>query len=445
MEKEILALSRNYNFVENNRVNRKAISILENLNEEEKEEVLKNAEVQKTILSIRKIELLREIFKLSPASFQEVMFDNQTIQNLLVCPRVSADLQKLKKEFNNPDKVFRNEEIKKLEDFIHSIKSDKIREQLVANKMFQTVVALCSPNQIERSFFQGIDTRRIFDNISSDPSFFFATKKSIWKFRKRQFLYTINKADNNLFLTNDYKNILKKDGVNEFIYKKIYSMKKGDKIIIDRDTFAILNEEMLDKLLDVEEYIDKKGFEDHLRDRVVDMMNKEGFVIGDLAQNNKHPEHFFPTPTEFLYFSIASDYVKDNEKLKNDYIEFLFSHILRQPYQLSEDEIKTMKNVLFSKMNYRMMTRENFSDIYRQHSTLATIFYLKFNKVSERMYYLNKITDKQLFNVNVKHVNQIVKAMDKSNEDELSLIYGDAIKLYFCFGLRQNHRMFLFV
>ena len=55
MEKEIKVLSRYYNYVENGKITGKAIYVLDTLSEEDREIVLKNPDVQKTILSIKNI------------------------------------------------------------------------------------------------------------------------------------------------------------------------------------------------------------------------------------------------------------------------------------------------------------------------------------------------------------------------------------------------------
>lgn len=82
-QQKINKLSKMYNYFEG----KKTIKIITSMNIEEAEVVLNNPEVQKVILKIDDVDILREIFRKSPAFFQEIMFSNEKVQDLLISPK----------------------------------------------------------------------------------------------------------------------------------------------------------------------------------------------------------------------------------------------------------------------------------------------------------------------------------------------------------------------
>lgn len=136
---KINKLSKLYNYYEGNN----AIKILSSMSEEEKEIVLRDKTVIQTILKIEDIELLRTIFQKSPAFFQEIMFGEEKIQDKLITPRKSLKSKEVIKNYNTKDYSIFKDDLRKLENFIHAIKSPKVYEQLIENKFFQRIVSIC--------------------------------------------------------------------------------------------------------------------------------------------------------------------------------------------------------------------------------------------------------------------------------------------------------------
>lgn len=97
IDEKIYKMSKMYNYFEN----KKAIKILSNLTQEEASIVLSDSRVQDTISKIDDVNTLREVFRKSPAFFQEVMFSNEKTQDLLISPRKSLSRKELIKNYNN--------------------------------------------------------------------------------------------------------------------------------------------------------------------------------------------------------------------------------------------------------------------------------------------------------------------------------------------------------
>ena len=189
IQQKIDKLSKMYNYFEG----KKAIKIISSMTIEEAEIVLSNPKVQEIIFRIDDVDTLREIFRKSPAFFQEVMFSNEKTQDLLISPKKSLKRKELITNYNNRDFVFSEKEIRELEAFLHTIKSPKIYEQIVDSKFFQRIVPMFYEKQINKSFFRGMDVVKLFYNIINDDEIF-NTRKS----RRRNIIEVFNKVSNHI-------------------------------------------------------------------------------------------------------------------------------------------------------------------------------------------------------------------------------------------------------
>ena len=439
LERKVEVLSKYYNYLENGKITGKAINVLESLTEEEKEIVLSDLTVQETIFSLKHIDLLRHIFRISPASFQEKMFENKNARTVLLAPRLSASEVKLERLFNTNDGVFRTEEIKSIARFLHSIKSDKVKEEVVDNRYFQMVVALCFEKQIDEKFFEGLDVERLFKNVINQK-FFDTPKKSVGTFRKRNFLEIINKGTNKVLLTEDCEKIFKDNKLKFLFFSKDRNNGNRGSITIDKETFSFLSDAASDDLLSLKN-IDRPLMESLLSDKVKEIMSKENFEIKDLLTRSGCNRYFYILFTEYYYLVIASDFVKNDEKLKSEYMDFIFSK-LGDFRGFSETIFLEMKKSFFDRINSRMLSQKDINILITNPSAFKTIFYLKFNKSLDLMFYIrNVISEEQLLKLNAKHINQILKLMPKENEDETLLLYMNAISMYFTFGLERSIRI----
>ncbi len=182
-------LSKMYNYFEG----KKAIKIISSMTIEEAEIVLSNPKVQEIIFRIDDVDTLREIFRKSPAFFQEVMFSNEKTQDLLISPKKSLKRKELITNYNNRDFVFSEKEIRELEVFLHTIKSPKIYEQIVDSKFFQKIVPMFYEKQINKSFFRGMDVVKLFYNIINDDEIFNTRKP-----RRSNIIEVFNKVSNHI-------------------------------------------------------------------------------------------------------------------------------------------------------------------------------------------------------------------------------------------------------
>lgn len=241
LDKKIYKMSKIYNYFDS----KKAIKILSNMTPDEANIVLLNPKVQNTIFNIDDASTLREIFRKSPVFFQEIMFSNEKMQDLLISPRKSLNRNELIKNYNNKDFIFNEKEIRELEVFLTTIKSQKIYDQIIENKFFQRLVPLFFSKQIKKAFFKDMDVVKLFYNIINDDKIF-KTRKP----RRRNVVEIFNKVSDYILLPNDYESIIGKG--EKFISSRRWSCRDSEKIYIDDRTLSLFTTPMLKELLEFE-------------------------------------------------------------------------------------------------------------------------------------------------------------------------------------------------
>ncbi len=431
MYNTINKLSKSFNYVGNNI----AIDILNTLSDEKLNIVFNNENVKNTILKIKDFTTLRKIFKIAPAFFQEIMFENIDIQNLLIQPRTSLNAKQMLESYKKIDITFRAEELAKIENFLNSIKSDKVRRQIIENKFFQMILPFFYDKQLELNFFKNIDVVQLFKNITNDEFIF----KNTRTYRKRNILRLFNKVSNHLLLVENYNQIINEDYYSFLCRKKAFD-RDGVQIIIDDDMFELIDIYTLNRFLDAFSNIDKEFIMNKLKENLKEKINKPNFITSDILTDINKETIKNLSHIEFYNLLTVSQLIKDDELKKKEFIEFLF-HNTGDYQSFTKDEQETLKNTLLYKFISSTITFKDVEKIFYNPSASKTIFFLKFNKIDFRMTYLNSVSEDQLFKLNVKHVNQIVKLMNTENEDEISLIYVNAIKMYLIFGLERSLRI----
>lgn len=425
LQNAISKMSKMYNYFEGNT----AIKVLSNLTEEEKEIVLADPKVQKTIFLIDDVDILRTIFRKSPAFFQEIMFDNETIQDILVSPTKSLKRKELFANYNKKDYFFSDEKLRKLETFLHTIKSPKVHEQLISSKFFQRIIALCYEKQLDRPFFKGIDTATLFYNIINDEDIY-KTRTP----RKRNIIQLFNKVSDHILLPDDFDKVISKPS--ELLRKKRWAFKDYEKVYIDKRTVSLLDPSMLEEVLNFKN-IDLDIIEDSLSKDYIAKIKEEDYNFYKIFNHLRIIARDDFNGTDYLHFKIIIKECKNNETITNKFIDFIYDTLCRNE-EFTPDEISTIKKELYIRITTNSITRQDYENLFAYTDPLKTIFYLKFGKVAKRMDYLNGISIKQLLLLNVKHINQITKVLNLENEDELSITYAIAIKLYFVFGLDRT-------
>lgn len=406
----------------------KAVKLLSNITEEEAQVLFNIPTIQNAIFNVENSAILRMIFKKVPSFFQELMFENEKIQDLLLAPRQSLKRKELFESYRTKDIVFSEDELTQLESFLHTIKSPKIYEQIIDSKYFQRVVALCSEEQLKASFFEGIDEVKLFYNIISDDEIYETNV-----IRKRNILIIFNNISNHILLSDDYDSILNPE---EFMKNKKRQSNNGEKVIVDRRTLSLMTTDMIKLLLEFKN-VDTNFIKEFLENDVLETLKNNNYNFNKIFMHLLQGLYSGFNGIDYIYFNVIVDECERNETVKNIFVDFVYG-ILCNTLELDENEVKIIKDALYSRMKTNSISKEDYRSLFSFPDILKTIFYLKFGKTASRMDYLNGITFKQIMLLNVKHINQILKLLDFSNEDEMSNIYGCAIKLYLTFGLERT-------
>ena len=435
LDKKIFILSRSYNYyaksnMGNNREkmrNGKAIKILPSITEEAKI-IFNNPEVQSAIFGIENTEILRTIFRKVPAFFQEIMFNNEKIQDHLLAPRQSLTRKKLFEIYNTSTIFFNEKELRSLANFLHTIKSPKIYDQVIESKYFQRIVALCSEEELKPSFFRGMNTEKLFYNMIYDDEIY---KTKVY--RKKAIHEILNGVSNHILLADDYDKVVNPVGLIK--WKRWKSFEK-EKVIVDKRTLSLMTSEMINELLEFEN-VDTNFIKEFLEKDTPEYLKNNNYDFKKIFSHLLNGKYLCFNNIDYIYFGVIVEECEKNEVIKNNFIDFVY-RILCNTQEIDENEVRIVKNALYNRMKINAITKEDYQKLFYSPNILKTIFYLKFGKTSHRMDYLNGISFKQIMLLNVKHINQILKLLNIDNEDELSNTYSYAIKLYLTFGLERT-------
>lgn len=424
LDKKIFKLTKTYNYLKGDKV----LTILSNLNEEDTEVVFNEEKVKKALLSINNTELLRKIFRNSSVHVQEKIFEIEELQEKLLIPHITLSYSAIKDNYNKKDFYFNNKEVREFETFLHTIKSEKIRNEIIDNKVFKILIPLFKEEQLRRTSFKNIDGVKLFYNIISDPELYSTTTK-----RKLNIIKIFNKTTNHILLPEDYKLILKDE--NKFISDIRYKRYNEEKIYVDDKTFTLLTTPMIKELFRYDN-IDKEFIKEKLSNDIQDKMIKYNYDFNKIFSNLLTGDYDCFNDIDFIYFTEIINNIEKNDVIKNNFIDFLYKILITNNNSNLKEET-LIKESIYRKLINGNINKKEYSNLFYEPNILKSIFFLKFGKISRRMDYLNGISVKQLMYVNIKHINQIIKALDIQNEDEMSNTYSYAIKMYMVFGLER--------
>lgn len=430
LEYLINELSKTYNYFEN----KVAIKLFDSMNMEEKALVLNNEDVKKTILGIRDQNVLRTIFRKVPAFFQEEMFNNSEIQDLLLTPKKHLDKKRFFESFNSTEVYFKDENIRELEIFLKTIKSKNILDSLPYNKFFQRIIVSCKNNQIRGEFFSNIDEVKLFKEIINDEEIY--CKPS----RKRNIINIFNKTSDYILLPPDYSELLADPSA--YVRLKRHFRPQNHTIKVEKDMLNIFSTKMIEAFLKLEnkdEEVVKKYLEHGLYERLEKECDFEK-IFFHLQKHTDQSGYIIDNSfgdIDFILFNKIFEKGKTDENIKRKFKDFLYNQLI-DSNELDEETKDIIKNTLYIRMESNSVTKDDYQSLFKYPDFFKTIFYLKFGKISTRMDYLNGISEEQLIKINVKHINQIIKHLNIENEDELSKYYSYAIKMYLVFGLERT-------
>lgn len=134
-----------------------------------------------------------------------------------------------------------------------------------------------------------------------------------------------------------------------------------------------------------------------------------------------------------------------NELVKDEIILEKFLKYLIKSINISNTNVnlEQLYNNLKRSIYYNEFKFEDIGRLIGEYEEIETkekriIFYLKFNKILGSVRYLYGISLEQLKKINVKHINKIYNLLKDNTQDELSAIYGVAIKMYLIFGYERT-------
>lgn len=235
-------------------------------------------------------------------------------------------------------------------------------------------------------------------------------------------------------LPKDYKEIL--EDPKGFVRRKKWLSEECEKVYIDKETLSTFSTEMIKELLKYKN-IDKEFIEDFIRKDSINFINDPNFDFNTLFSHLLDGRHESFNEIDYAYFNTIIKECQNNETIKKKFIDYVYN-ILCNTEGLTENEIAIIKEGLYRKMLSHSISKEDYQKLFSPLDFSKTIFYLKFGKTSSRMDHLHGITPKQILYLNNKHINQILKSLNLENEEELSIIYACAIKMYFTFGLERT-------
>ena len=408
--------------------NGRSIKILPSITDEEAQIIFNNPEVQNAILNIENTEILRTVFRKVPLFFQEIMFNNEKTRDCLLAPKQSLKRNRLFDSYKMKNIVFHEEEIRQLENFLHTIKSPKIYEQIVDSKYFQRIVALCNEKQLKASFFRGMDEVKLFNNIINDNEIY---KTGIS--RKNNILTIFNNVSDHILLSDDYNKFV---NPREFIRNKRRHSTNFEKVIVDKKTLSLMTTEMIKELLEFKN-VDTNLIKNYLEKDILESLKNNNYDFNKIFSHLLDGGYLSFNGIDYIYFNVIIDECEKNESLKKQFTDFVYN-ILCNTQELDENEEKIIKDALYNRMKLNAISKEDYKKLFFSPDILKTVFYLRFGKISSRMDYLNGISFIQIMQLNIKHINQIINLLNIDDEDEMSNIYSYAIKLYLTFGLERT-------
>lgn len=416
VQEKVNKLRKMYNYKSN-----KALDIIKTLHDDEYQIVLNDNLIQSVIFGIDNKKMLREIFKYSPTFFQEKMFSNERVQFMLLIPRSTLDYKEFISNYHKKDYVFSNDEIMGLEKFLKTIKSDNILKNFSNYKIVKMLIPLIYEKQITEDFLENVDKKELFYEIINDESLY-NTRIS----RKKNIVNVFNKISNYILLPYDYDKLIE----HNFLSSKSWQFRNREDLIIEDGVLDIVDKEFLIQLLDITNLN---------TDLIKKRLKKK--VIKDLEKNNYDYDMLFENinvrfePIYYYYIQILVEYLEDKEEYKNKFFEFLMKKIV--PDEINEEYYNILKTSLYYKVVNNEIKRDDYSKLLSQATNNKTAFFLKFNVALWRMDNLEKLSLDNILKINVKHINQIIKCLNTLYEDEPSIIYSQAIKLYMVFGLEK--------
>lgn len=398
--------------------NKKLMNKLNEMTEQELRAVI-DSSILDFISSLDK-DMVHYIFRNSNAIIQNILWENNDIQRILILNAKPSE------EF-----IYSKETIRALEKLNKEIKSQSIRKQIYHNEYFLSVIMM--ENRIENRFFYSYNLLKVFEGMTNCTVF---NKLPL----EKQFalIIKLNSYTPELLLPRDFRTK----------YQNI------ERVLCECDVTKI-PDNVLQQLNDEERFLvdylkastnDDALIEEYIRNNLIG----KGLSIDKLFKKIKHKEFLIELYRQKHYTrAIPREKLKrrvidillfkiEEEEIKEQFLQFILVQIMKESRVDKNQVYEALKRNLNNKQLsyndiYYLSTKRDATDKDRK-----LLFYLKFNIVLHNTHYLHGITTDQLAKINVKHINKFIPFFKDSTQDELSAIYGTAIKFYLIFGYERG-------
>lgn len=398
--------------------NKKLMNKLNEMTEQELRAVI-DSSILDFISSLDK-DMVHYIFRNSNAIIQNILWENNDIQRILILNAKPSE------KF-----IYSKETIRALEKLNKEIKSQSIRKQIYHNEYFLSVIMM--ENRIENRFFYSYNLLKVFEGMTNCTVF---NKLPL----EKQFalIIKLNSYTPELLLPRDFRTkyqnierVLCECDVTKIPDNVLQQLNDEERFLVDY-LKASTNDDAL-----IEEYIRSNLIGKGLSiDKLFKKIKHKEFLIELYRQ--KHYTRAIPREKlkrrvmDILLFNI------EEEEIKEQFLQFILVQIMKESRVDKNQVYEALKRNLNNKQLsyndiYYLSTKRDATDKDRK-----LLFYLKFNIALHNTHYLQGITTDQLAKINVKHINKFIPFFKDSTQDELSAIYGTAIKFYLIFGYERG-------
>lgn len=398
--------------------NKKLMNKLNEMTEQELRAVI-DSSILDFISSLDK-DMVHYIFRNSNAFIQNILWENNDIQRILILNAKPSE------EF-----IYSKETIRALEKLNKEIKSQSIRKQIYHNEYFLSVIMM--ENKIENRFFYSYNLLKVFEGMTNCTVF---NKLPL----EKQFalIIKLNSYTPELLLPRDFRTkyqnierVLCECDVTKIPDNVLQQLNGEERFLVDY-LKASTNDDAL-----IEEYIRNNLIGKGLSiDKLFKKIKHKEFLIEVYRQ--KHYTRAIPREKlkrrviDILLFNI------EEEEIKEQFLQFILVQIMKESRVDKNQVYEALKRNLNNKQLsyndiYYLSTKRDATDKDRK-----LLFYLKFNIALHNTHYLQGIPTDQLAKINVKHINKFIPFFKDSTQDELSAIYGTAIKFYLIFGYERG-------
>lgn len=420
--------------------------------EEEKLELFGDKRVLNKIYKLENYDAITAVFRLAPASIQDLMWENNSTQKILLGMEKISDeylfeLKKRKKFFlaNEPDRkkyvgkfYYGPNKLRALQVLLRYVKSDKIFDQLSYNKYFHMILLWC--DKVPDSFYGVIDVKKTFEQLVKSDVY-----KICDKYSKQSFVQQANNNYSQILIPPD-TNLLYGESQFKTRVSFHYDREKTLATMLGNKLFALAKKNMkldisakeLKKLCLAEINVLKSDegnvVDQELVNKVLDDVIEDAFADGTIFSEKYLNLSSLEYKVQCTMFKMIVNKSIGNPQYEEKLLNYLYSLLFNNEY--NELEKKALMISLKNSLIYA--DEDTLKYLFINTSDLKSMFFLRFNLTSRYMNYLEGISVQQLMRINVKHINRIVEMLYDADNDELSDSYSKAIKLYLIFGLERT-------